>query len=495
LGRIFKSLEKLIKFLILWITFLTLITGCSKIESEKSINFAIAQKPQNLDPRFQSDAASEKVSELIFSSLFYFDKHYQPQSSLVNWQKISSLKYIFFMKEQLPLFHHKKELDVDDIIATINNLRSLKISPYYIELKNIRNIKKLSKKTFEIELLMPEKNFLSRLNFSILPSDLLINGHNFSQNPIGSGPFVFVSNKPNLLIKRQNDSQLVKFIHIQDSTVRALKLIKGEVDLIQNDLPLEMINLLNKKNNLTTILDFGTNISYIGFNFNDSILKLKSLRRAISLGIDRRSLIKFFLNDKTRIAEQILPPEHWASEKLKTIEFNPKLAKEIIDQLNLTAPIVLTYKTSTDPFRVKIATLIQKQLSNIGVKLIIKSLDWGTFFRDIQEGNFQLYGLTWVGIRNPDIYEKIFHSKMVPPNGLNRSKYNDLDTDTLLMEAKTMNIWSKAINKIHEDNVFLPLWYEGNFAAFSHNISHYHLHNDASWDALKTVRKKNGSDH
>jgi peptide/nickel transport system substrate-binding protein len=38
----------------------------------------------------------------------------------------------------------------------------------------------------------------------------------------------------------------------------------------------------------------------------------------------------------------------------------------------------------------------------------------------------------------------------------------------------------------------MPLWYEGNFAAFNNNISGYYIHTDGSWDALKTVRKKYG---
>ena len=125
------------------------------------------------------------------------------------------------------------------------------------------------------------------------------------------------------------------------------------------------------------------------------------------------------------------------------------------------------------------------------VKLIIKSLDWGTYFKDIQEGEFQLYGLTWVGIRNPEIYEKIFNSNLTPPNGLNRGSYSDKETDSLILEAKKSNMWNKVIKKIHIDNAFMPLWYEGNFAAFNNNISGYHIRIDGSWDSLKTVRKKN----
>ena len=56
--------------------FLFSLTACSpNNQNDKAVHFGIAQKPQNLDPRFASDAASEKMNNLIYSSLFYFDNN------------------------------------------------------------------------------------------------------------------------------------------------------------------------------------------------------------------------------------------------------------------------------------------------------------------------------------------------------------------------------------------------------------------------------------
>ncbi len=480
------------KYIVVSFIYCLLLIGCSDVHKENIIYFGIAQNPQNLDPRFQSDAASEKISELLYSPLFYFSKSYKIKSDIVNWKKATPLKYKFKIKKKLPVFHHNKNMGIEDIIATLNNLRAQHKSPFYIELKNIKNIIKLSNVDFEINLFKKDINFLSRLVFFILPVDLLNQNHNFSTSPIGSGPFRFLEKYPNLKIQRRLDSQIIELVNIKDPTVRVLKLLNGEIDLLQNDLPLEMIKLLEDKDRIITLKEYGSNVSYIGFNFNDSLLKQHKFRKSLSLAVDRQALIKYFLNDKTRIAEQILPPEHWASESINSFDYNPSLARKYIKELGINDPIVLTLKTSTDPFRVKIATLIQKQFESIGVKLIIKSLDWGTYFKDIQAGEFQLYGLTWVGIQNPEIYEKIFYSNLTPPDGLNRAGYISQETDLLIIKAKESNQWNKVIKKVHIDNVFMPLWYEGNFAAFNNNISGYYIHIDGSWDALKTVRKKYG---
>ena len=480
------------KYILIFLSYIFLLTGCSETTKENIIYFGIAQKPQNLDPRFQSDAASERISELLYSPLFYFDKSYEIKSNIVDWNKVTPLKYKFKIKKQLPLFHHNKNMSIEDIIATLNNLRSQHKTPFYLELKNIKNVIKLSKFDFEINLFKKDNNFLSRLAFFVLPEDLLNQNHNFSASPVGSGPFRFLEKYPNLKIQRRVDLQIIELVNIKDPTVRVLKLLNGEIDLLQNDLPLEMIKLLEAKDKIITLKEYGANVSYIGFNFNDSLLKQHKFRKSLTLAVDRQSLIKHFLNNKTRIAEQILPPEHWASEKINTLNYNPSLARQYIKELGINEPIVLTLKTSTDPFRVKIATLIQKQFESIGVKLIIKSLDWGTYFKDIQAGEFQLYGLTWVGIRNPEIYEKIFNSELMPPEGLNRAGYSSQETDALIIKAKESNLWNKVIKKVNTDNAFMPLWYEGNFAAFNNNISGYYIHTDGSWDALKTVRKKYG---
>ena len=60
-----------------------------------------------------------------------------------------------------------------------------------------------------------------------------------------------------------------------------------------------MIKLLEQKNNIQTLLGFGSNVSYIGFNFNDPLLKEIKFRKALSLAIDRQALIKYFLNDRS----------------------------------------------------------------------------------------------------------------------------------------------------------------------------------------------------
>ena len=114
---------------------------------------------------------------------------------------------------------------------------------------------------------------MSKLSFSILPKTHIDSGHSFATQPIGSGPFEFISNKPNIQIRRILDNQLFELVEIKDPTVRVLKLVNAEIDIIQNDLPLELINYLTEQSDINHQLKKGVNVSYIGFNFMDPLLK------------------------------------------------------------------------------------------------------------------------------------------------------------------------------------------------------------------------------
>ena len=38
---------------------------------------------------------------------------------------------------------------------------------------------------------------------------------------------------------------------------------------------------------------------------------------------------------------------------------------------------------------------------------------------------------------------------------------------------------------------YRTIWYEGNIAAHTKQISNYKVHNDGNWDGLKNIRKHN----
>ena len=472
-----------------WLLILLLglcLLACKPTENNSEIKFAIAQAPLNLDPRYATDAASERINRLIYQPLVDFDAASRPAPILARGDAINALEYQFILQKQAT-FHSGDALTAHDVKATYDSILKLQDSPHTAEFSNIADIKVKDEKTVIFTLKQSDTHFISKLIIGILPKSLIDINHDFSHNPIGSGALKFVSWQHDLQLKRISDDQLITLQEVKDPTVRVLKLKKGEVDLIQGDLPPELVKHLQKMSEVQVHTGLGANYSYLGLNMQDPILSKQIVRLALAHAINRQAIIDKVMVQNTRIAGAILPPEHYAgNDALKPYDYNPALAKKLLLEAGIKLPLKLVYKTSTDAQRVRFATIMQAQMRPAGIELEIKSLDWGTFFADVKAGNFQLYGLTWVGIKTPEIYAKAFGSAYFPPNGFNRGRHADAKLDALLAQEN----WPIATQHIHTQLPYIPLWYEGQFAAFNKNISNYSPKSDGNWDDLAIIKRK-----
>ncbi len=460
----------------------------SSENSAAPIQFAIAQAPLNLDPRYATDAASERVNRLVYQPLVDFDAALKPKPVLATWVLINATQYQFTLQSKRTPFHHQAALTSLDVKATYDSILHLKNSPHSAEFANIKIIKVLDNESILFELKQADSHFPSKLIIGILPADLIANNHDFAHHPIGSGALKFVSWDSKLVLQRVKDSQQIILTEVKDPTVRVLKLLRGEADLIQGDLPPELVKHLQSQPEIKVKTTVGANFSYLGLNMQDATLQNLKVRQAIAYAIDREAIIQQVMVQQSRTANAILPPEHYtnANNNLESYDYNPEKAKQLLHEAGIKLPLKLIYKTSTDAQRLRFATILQAQMTKAGIDLQIKSLDWGTFFADVKQGNFQLFGLTWVGIKTPEIYAKAFGSNNFPPNGFNRGRYIDKTLDSLLAEEN----WSAATARIQQQLPYIPLWYEGQFAAMGQNISHYSPKSDGNWDDLTTITRQ-----
>jgi peptide/nickel transport system substrate-binding protein len=452
--------------------------------AHQEIVFAVGQKPINLDPRYAKDAASERINRLLYQSLVDFDAQSTLTSSLASWNEVSETTYRFTLNKDRKPFHNQQMLNAADVKATYDSLLNLKDSPHAAEFANIQTIVAVDNDTVVFKLKKADKHFCEKLLIGILPKALIEKNHDFAHGPIGNGPLKFVSWQNKLILQRLKDGQLISVVEVKDPTVRVLKLLHGEVDLIQGELPPELVKYLQTKPDITLKTSVGANFSYLGLNFNDPVLSHIKVRQAISYAINRAEIVEKVMIQHSRIADQILPPEHYAGNaNLTPVEYNPIKARQLLVESGVKLPLKLVYKTSTDAQRVRFATIMQAQMAKAGIDLQINSLDFGTFFSDVNAGQFQLYGLTWVGIKTPEIYAKAFGSQSYPPAGVNRGRYADAELDQLLADEN----WPAATARIHEQLPYIPLWYEGQFAAMRKNITGYTAKMDGNWDDLAII--------
>jgi peptide/nickel transport system substrate-binding protein len=480
---------------------LVLLTACSDSHDDV-IRFGLTRLPITLDPRFATDAASSRVNRLLYQRLVDFDDSANPVPALGEWKFVTPKRCRFHLRDRGRRFSDGTYLTARDVKATyMSVLDKDTASPLRISLANIRAIDVIDDDTLDFELNEPDILFPGRLLIGILPAKQLAADHPFNRRPVGSGPFAVVGweGDSRLRLQRRRDKQLFEFVAVADPTVRVLKLLRGEIDMLQNDLPPEMITYLENDDRVIVSRRAGSNFAYLGFNLTDPLTGQQAIRQAIAYALDRQAIITYVLGNAARPANALLPPSHWAGNPdLHGYDHDPGKARQLLQQVgyNRAHPLQLTYKTSSDPFRLRLATIIQQQLADVGIDVELRSYDWGTFYGDIKAGRFQMYSLMWVGIKLPDIFRYAFYSESIPPAGANRGRLIDARVDELIETAEKGGSLAQQADSYRQLQAYLlrllpyvPLWYEDHVFVSRTSIHGYHIASDGNYDGLMTVTR------
>lgn len=476
-----------------------LLMFCS-VASAYSLRVGVASAPTTLDPRRASDAVSSRLCQLLYVKLTKLDENYQPQPALAHWQQLQPRHYRFHLDHEGRNFHDGSRLVAADVVATYEwVLDAANASPHRGSLQVIERIEAVDDNTVDFILHNGDMLFPSRLAIGILPRSIAnIDADSFT-NPIGSGSFAFVSRgiDGSVVLRRLSDDLSVSIIPVREPITRVLKVARGELDIVQGDLPLAMLPWLRRHDGLDVQTLPGDVFSYIGINLRDETLSDVRVRQALAHAIDREAVALYLFYGTASIAEAIMPPWHWASAVgIEPYEYNPQRARELLAAAgyNVERPLRLQFKTSTDPFRIRLATVYQHQLSIIGVELEIKPLEWGTFYGDVKEGRFQVYGLSWVGVKTPDLFRYAYHSSSVPPHGANRGGYSDSIADELIEAAElapteeATQLYRTLQARLHSQLPFIPLWRESQVLVRQLNVHGYRLYRDGRYDSLEEVQ-------
>jgi peptide/nickel transport system substrate-binding protein len=466
----------------------------------EGLRFGLAAAPVNLDPRFATDAASERINRLIYRRLVDFDAASRPVPDLARWEMLGPTHYRLTLGQAGRVFHDGSRLSAEDVRATYESLLDpSRASPHRAALAVIARIEVIDPDSVDFHLKQPDLQFPGRLGIGILPARLLKVDHPFHHRPVGSGPLVFLEwpAENRLRLTRHSDGQAIEFITVPDPTVRVLKLLRGEIDMLQNDLPPELVRYLAEREQVQVMRAPGGNLTYLGFNLQDPVVGRAEIRQTIAHAIDRAAIIRYLMGGAARLASSVLPPEHWAgAPDLPFYPYDPMKARALLRQAGFDRdhPAHIVYKTSSDPFRIRLATLIQQQLAAVGLAVELRSYDWGTFFGDIKAGRFQMFSLSWVGIKSPDIFRYAFHNASIPPVGANRGRFTSRLADRLIERAQgasglemQADIYRRLQQHLWDSLPYVPLWYEDQVFIARRDIRGYRLSADGNYDALAWV--------
>jgi peptide/nickel transport system substrate-binding protein len=478
--------------------------------------------PKTLDPRFATDAAGMRITQhLLFDTLVQLGPDLTIAPALAQrWEVESPTVYTFHLAPKVA-FHDGQPLTAADVVFTFEHLMAEETkSPFGPGYRSkIKSVQATDDHTVRFTLHQPTASFLTSVIIPIVPKHLVTRLQetgegDFGTQPVGSGPFKFVSQSPTEIALAANENYFggapklarVVFKVIKDDNTRFLKLQKGELDLLINALPASRVAAVKKaplKETYAVIESPGIAYTYLGFNLAAPEVQDLRVRQAIAHAIDVDEIIRFRLEGHAAPATGLLSPVNWFySRPSQAYAFDPAKAAALLEAADYKDPdgdgpearIHLELKTSNNAQVTGIARILQAQLAKVGIDLALKSYEWGTFYGDIKSGNFQLTSMRWVGVTEPDFYYDIFHSSQIPPAGRNRGRYRNAEMDRLvgagrvtIDPAARKQIYAQVQDLVAKELPYISLWHPNNISVVHKRVRGYEQHPMAGYFSFKKI--------
>ncbi len=496
--------------------------GCSSkhgTEEPGTVNFLIESTPANLDPRIGTDAQSQHLDGLIFDSLLAHDAQMNIVADLAErWEARDPLTYVFHLRQGVK-FHDGRLFTSADVKFTFDSILDGTVkTPKRGAFRMVTAVEAPDDSTVVFHLREPYASFLWNLTkpgVGIVPRG---SGPEIAQKPIGTGPFQFVDAITDQEIALQRNPsyfgdageaagvrgnvERVRFRIVPDALVRALELRKGSADVAINSLSPDMVVTLAKERGIVADEQPGTTIAYVGFNLEDPILSHREVRQALAYATDRATLIKYLMRGQARAAASLLPPNHWAYDPdVRQYDFDPARAEQLLDAAGFKrgaggVRFRLEFKTSTEEYSRLLSEAIADEWQRVGVAVELRPLEFATFYADLQRGSFQVSAQRWVGGNNdPDIFESVFSSKKIPPNGSNRGHYRNPQLDALIDQArmemdreKRKALLWEIQEIVAEDEPYINLWYLDNVCVHRERLTDIVIPPAGDYDFIEGAR-------
>ena len=455
-----------------------------------SISEGIIGTPRFINPILANSPVDLDLVSLIYSGLMRKNSDGTMFPDLAEKYEISKdgLTYTFTLKDKI-YFQDGEPVTADDVIFTINEIKDPIIkSPRKVDWDGVIATK-IDDKTIEFSLKKPYPSFLENLTLGIMPKYLWDNSsvelNTANTSPIGSGPYLIKNNtkessgvinsyklesfkKFSLGEPYINEVNLYFYLNEND-LIRALE--DGVVNQISSITPLNA-DILKERNYQME--------SYIlprifGLFFNQNKNQLftdKVITKAINQAIDKNKIVQEVLFGYGVTIDGPIPPNMIAYQKLSEA-VNPSrevllqniqnsLAKDgwskgpdgflqkITTNKNkkkTTVNLEFSISTGNAEELTKTAEIIKQNLSEVGIKVDIKTFEIGNLNQSVirpREYDSLLFGQ--IVNRESDLFA-FWHSSQRKDPGLNVAMYTNAKVDKILEDAAvTVNEQSR-INK------------------------------------------------
>jgi peptide/nickel transport system substrate-binding protein len=415
---------------------------------------AFSADPAGFDPVRGPSGMSHVVIEQVYSTLMALEPDAKPYPELAESYEVSDdgLQYTFKLRPGVT-FHNGDELTADDVKFSFDRLRAKDSGySYGSQVETIESADVVDKHTVRIKLSRRTGPFLVYMAFpgsSIVPKKLVESGHDLNANPVGSGPFKFVSYEPRSAVKFERNPHYfqdgkpyfdaMEYRIIPDITALTNAVMSGEVNF-SNEIPPKDWASVKANPNLKTETLEGSRYYWLLPNNAVKPLDNPKVRQAIGLALDRKALVAgAFFGQATPILGGVIPEWNWGHSDAKFFGERAEPAK--VKALLAEAGVPNGFETSMTiassfPAMVAMAPIIQANLAAVGIRAEIKTMEIPRYWDEVWgPSKFNITTMYWVSpLADPDDFVTNNYKCGM---AINVQKSCSKEMDAVLEEAKS----------------------------------------------------------
>ncbi|MGD2216354.1 MAG: ABC transporter substrate-binding protein [Gemmatimonadales bacterium] len=231
---------------------------------------------------------------------------------------------------------------------------------------------------------------------------------------------------------------------------------------------------------------------YLGWNVRRPQLRDPSVRRALTMALDRGRLIDVLMYGYGQLATGTIAPWHPMFTSIEPLPFDQAAARDSlaaagwidrdgdgVRESEAGTPLRFTLMTNYEnPVRVDIAQLAQARLARIGVDVEVQTLEWQTLLARHRGREFDAVVQSWVLDNFRVDPAALFHSSQADrPGSYNRSGLEDPEVDRLIEMATSASdpevarrLWSEFSLALQQAQPFTFLVWLDELASVSDRI-------------------------
>jgi peptide/nickel transport system substrate-binding protein/oligopeptide transport system substrate-binding protein len=444
-----------------------LIVGCRGGDANPARHTLIDSRdrydPRSLDPAHANDIPSGRLVSDLFDGLTRVGPDGTLQPGLAErWDLSTDARTYTFHLRQHVLFHDGRALRARTVVASITRAldpqtKGIPLWPLYPidgarafasgKAPAIAGLKAVDDSTVAVTLGEPLAVFPKLLAMpvaAIVPESVATD---FSEHPIGTGPWRFVEWKHDDYVRLAKNTSYfggapkadsLEARIIPEPSTAVAEFESGNVDLLY--VPESETQQWQQTDNKQALLQSPPplRLIYAAFNTTRGPLASPQVRQAINYAVDRKKILDQLLAGRGRLAAGVIPPSLPGADTSRApYPFDPARARQLLAAAGHAHDIALELWCGQEPPFPQVAQSIQSYLAAVGIKATIVQRDNNSLRDAARNGKTDIVLKDWYA--DYVDAENFLYPLLATPNrgqGGNVSFYSNPAFDQLITSAR-----------------------------------------------------------